>query len=138
MVEIMSQGSRQEILKLPKNIRQIGLPEEKKKIYVEDYVVTYMNQLASEHSNEQSAAILLGFYSKQKDVKLTFIHGAIGIPAAKVDEDSISFSSDIWEEIYNAISQALIISCTKTNQHQTCHIPHRSVTYNLVDIWLFL
>ena len=101
----MSQGSRQEILKLPKNIRQIGLPEEKKKIYVEDYVVTYMNQLASEHSNEQSAAILLGFYSKQKDVKLTFIHGAIGIPAAKVDEDSISFSSDIWEEIYNAIGK---------------------------------
>ena len=105
MVEIMSQGSRQEILKLPKNIRQIGLPEEKKKIYVEDYVVTYMNQLASEHPNEQRAAVLLGFYSKQRDVKLTFIHGAIGIPAAKVDEDSISFNSDVWEEIYNTIDK---------------------------------
>ena len=33
MVEIMSQMGSQEILKLPKNIRQIGLPEEKKKIY---------------------------------------------------------------------------------------------------------
>ena len=34
MVEIMSQSGYQEMLKLPKNIRQIGLPEEKKKIYV--------------------------------------------------------------------------------------------------------
>ena len=33
-------------LKLPKNIRQIGEPGEKRKIYVEDYVITYINQLA--------------------------------------------------------------------------------------------
>ena len=31
MVEVMSQSTNQEKLKLPKNIRQIGLPEEKKK-----------------------------------------------------------------------------------------------------------
>ena len=42
MIEVMSHLNSQEKLKLPKNIRQIGLPEEKKKIYVEDYVVTYM------------------------------------------------------------------------------------------------
>ena len=105
MVEIMSLSGYQEMLKLPKNIRQIGLPEEKKKIYVEDYVVTYMNQLAAEYPNQQSAAILLGVYSKQKDVRLTFIHGAIGIPAAKVEEDSISFNSEVWEEIYNAMGK---------------------------------
>ena len=104
-MEIMNQGGYQEILKLPKNIRQIGLPEEKKKIYVEDYVVTYMNQLAAESPNQQNAAILLGFYSKQKDVRLTFIHGAIGIPAAKVEDDVISFNSDVWEEIYNTMGK---------------------------------
>lgn len=103
MVEIMSPLNSQEKLKLPKNIRQIGLPEEKKKIYVEDYVVTYMNQLASEYSNQQSAAVLLGFHTKQNDVRLTFINGAIGIPAARVEEDQVSFCSDLWEEIYNTI-----------------------------------
>ena len=105
MVEVMSQSSSQEKLKLPKNIRQIGLPEEKKKIYVEDYVVTYMNQLASEYANRQSAAVLLGFHTKQDDVRLTFINGAIGIPAAKVEEDLVSFSSDLWEDIYGTMRQ---------------------------------
>lgn len=103
MVEIMSQNSHQEMLKLPKNIRQIGLPEEKKKIYIEDYVVTYMNQLASEYANKQSAAILLGFHTKQKDVRLTFINGAIGIPAAKVEDDQITFESELWEKIYDTM-----------------------------------
>lgn len=101
MVEVMSQVNHQEMLKLPKNIRQIGLPEDKRKIYVEDYVVTYMNQLAAEYPNQQSAAVLLGFYTRQKDMRLTFINGAIGIPAAKVEDDQISFSSDLWEEVYD-------------------------------------
>ena len=103
MIEIMSQLNGQEKLKLPKNIRQIGLPEEKRKIYVEDYVVTYMNQLASEYSNRQSAAILLGFHAKQEDMQLTFINGAVGIPAAEVEEDQISFRSDLWEDIYSTM-----------------------------------
>lgn len=105
MVEIMSQVKSQETVKLPKNIRQIGLPEEKKKIYVEDYVVTYMNQLASEYPNQQSAAILLGFYTRQNDMRLTFINGAIGIPNAKVDEDTVSFDSHLWEEMYDTIKK---------------------------------
>lgn len=99
----MSHLNSQEKLKLPKNIRQIGLPEEKKKIYVEDYVVTYMNQLASEYPNRQSAAVLLGFHTKQDDVRLTFINGAIGIPSASVDEDQVSFCSDLWESIYGTM-----------------------------------
>ena len=103
MVEIMSQMSGQEILKLPKNIRQIGLPEEKKKIYVEDYVVTYMNQLAETYANQQVAAILLGKYVKQKDTRLTFIHGAIGLPVAKVEDDRIAFDTRLWESIYEII-----------------------------------
>ena len=105
MVEVMSQSTNQEKLKLPKNIRQIGLPEEKKKIYVEDYVVTYMNQLASEYANRQNAAVLLGFYVRKDDMRLTFINGAIGIPSAKVGEDQIAFDSGLWEEIYNTIKK---------------------------------
>lgn len=105
MVEVMSQSTNQEKLKLPKNIRQIGLPEEKKKIYVEDYVVTYMNQLASEYANRQNAAVLLGFYVRKDDIRLTFVNGAIGIPAAKVGEDQITFDSGLWEEIYNTIKK---------------------------------
>ena len=38
-------------MELPKNITQIGVPDKKIKIYVEDYVVSYMkhfNRLASD------------------------------------------------------------------------------------------
>ena len=104
MIEVMSQLSSQEKLKLPKNIRQIGLPEDKKKIYVEDYVVTYMNQLASEYPNRQSAAVLLGYHVKQEEAVLTFINGAIGIPS-EVEEDQVSFCSDLWEDIYGTMKK---------------------------------
>ena len=33
-------------IRLPKNIRQVGTPQGGRRIYVEDYVITYLNQLA--------------------------------------------------------------------------------------------
>ena len=35
-------------LDLPKNVRQIGEPEENRKIYIEDYVITYLKRFAKE------------------------------------------------------------------------------------------
>ena len=34
-------------LELPKNVRQIGEPGENRKIYIEDYVITYLQSLSS-------------------------------------------------------------------------------------------
>lgn len=33
-------------MQLPKNIRQIATPDEKNRIYIEDYVSTYLHRLA--------------------------------------------------------------------------------------------
>ena len=54
-------------LKLPKNIRQVGKPGEKMKIYVEDYVITYINQIARESAEQQCLAVLLGRVGKMKE-----------------------------------------------------------------------
>ena len=45
---------------LPKNIRQIGMPEGNKRIYIEDYVMTYLKQLANPNSTFARGAILVG------------------------------------------------------------------------------
>ena len=73
MVEIKNQYTGREKLKLPKNIRQVGTPGAPRKIYVEDYVVTYMNQLAKDSGGRQAAAILLGFFTREDQTCLTFV-----------------------------------------------------------------
>ena len=58
MVEIKSEENN--TVQLPNNIRQVGTPGEKIKIYIEDYVMTYLNQMTGEKPALQKAALLLG------------------------------------------------------------------------------
>ena len=58
MVEIKSEENN--TVQLPNNIRQVGTPGEKIKIYIEDYVMTYLNQMTGEKPSLQKAALLLG------------------------------------------------------------------------------
>lgn len=46
--------------RLPKNIRQIGERERNKRIYLEDYVVTYLKQICESMKEEQRVFILYG------------------------------------------------------------------------------
>ena len=41
-------------IELPKNVRQIGDPEDRRKIYIEDYVITYLRRLAGEETLNSS------------------------------------------------------------------------------------
>lgn len=76
MVEIKYDESKSH-LKLPKNIRQIGRPDNRIKIYVEDYVVTYLNQVAQETPQEERLAILLGDTASDEDTAVVFVSGAV-------------------------------------------------------------
>ena len=69
MVEIKSQENN--TVKLPNNIRQVGTPGEKIKIYIEDYVMTYLNQITGEKPVEQKMALLLG-EKVQKEYRYLF------------------------------------------------------------------
>ena len=60
-------------LTLPKNIRQVGEPELGRKIYIEDYVTTYLQQYAKEEMLNTRAAILLGNSDHMKDTQYIFI-----------------------------------------------------------------
>ena len=49
-----------EYVKLPNNVRQIGEIKGKKKIYMEDYVYTFLKKIARNPHGDEVAAILFG------------------------------------------------------------------------------
>ena len=55
-------------LRLPKNIRQIGSPDGHKRIYMEDYVVTYLNYIARPGSTQARDSIRNGKRSGPKSM----------------------------------------------------------------------
>lgn len=78
-------GAKNEEKKLPKNVRQIGEAGKGKRIYLEDYAVTYLHQV--------EAAVLLGNIWEKEGVRYIFVRGAI-------QASDPAFEQDIWEEIY--------------------------------------
>lgn len=70
--------------KLPKNIRQIGDGNGEKRLYVEDYVVTYLNRLADE--KETARAVLIGMVKEQNLYPYIFIDGAVEVEDYRMDE----------------------------------------------------
>ena len=63
--------------KMPKNVRQIGNNSSDKKIYVEDYVMTFIRQLAGDNYSNSKTAVLVGQYIRMDNASMIFISGAI-------------------------------------------------------------
>lgn len=83
---------------LPKNIRQVGSPRGRHKIYIEDYVYTYLHTMAQK--KESCAAVFLGKSQVIKDIRYTFICGAVECGAAVFQWDNICLDDSFWEYIY--------------------------------------
>lgn len=84
---------------LPRNYRQIGEPGAKK-IYMEDYVYTYLNKLAQPENLYARGAILFGKIYKTSIGKCMFISGAAACQNFELDLDETIFSEESWAEIY--------------------------------------
>lgn len=92
-------------VKLPKNIRQIGLPPENKKIYIEDYVVSYLNYIGRPNCVQARGAVLLGKIEETKEGRAIFINGAVDAPNLEFDMDESEFTKEAWSEIYEDIKK---------------------------------
>jgi len=92
-------------LKLPKNIRQIGSPSGNKRIYIEDYVVTYLNYIARPGSTCARGAILLGETKKSDIGDIIFISGAVDAQNIEFDMDETEFTEEVWSEIYEQVKE---------------------------------
>ncbi len=88
---------------LPKNIRQEGSPRGRHKIYLEDYVYTYLRNMAKE--KEACAAVFLGKSQVEKDIRYTFISGLVECGAAVFQWDTICLDDSFWDYIYKEEKQ---------------------------------
>ena len=84
---------------LPKNFRQIGEPGAKK-IYMEDYVYTYLSKLAQPGNLYARGAILFGNTYQTTAGPCLFISGAAACQNFEFDLEESVFTEENWSEIY--------------------------------------
>ena len=61
--------------KLPKNIRQIGDRDDTVRLYIEDYVSTYLKRLFPSGGQDLRAGLLLGTERTENGVPFIFVNG---------------------------------------------------------------
>lgn len=102
------QGNRKKetskLYKIPKNIRQVGQPQDNPKIYAEDYVITFIRQLAEENTNAYQMAILLGEPVLINEMQYIFIRGAVEVNNVSTEEELL-LDQSTWSEIYEEIKK---------------------------------
>lgn len=109
MIEVIYENenpkkNKNEILfSIPRNIRQIGFGGDVYRIYIEDYVYTFLCRLSEKEKEENEAsgvlAVLTGEIKSAEDITYVFIKGAIVAEGAQAASDHIGFSEEIWKHI---------------------------------------
>lgn len=85
---------------LPKNIRQIGSPVGHTKVYIEDYVITFLNSLSMDKNTYVRGAILFGEKKLVENDTIIYVKGAIEGQNLELDLDETVFDDEVWREIY--------------------------------------
>ena len=101
MIEVIYKDEKQtakgneESFNLPKNIRQIGIPNEKYRIYIEDYVYTFLKKIAEKAEEEEkgAAAVFTGEIKWNSGTGYLFIRGALTAEAGEISEAERRLSS---------------------------------------------
>lgn len=91
-------------LLLPKNIRQIGSIQGTVRIYMEDYVYTYLHG-SGRSGWAHRGCIFLGSRCQENGQKYIFISGLVRIPDENFQDDVPEFSDLMWGGIYQEMKQ---------------------------------
>ena len=83
---------------LPKNVRQIGNVSDSSKIYVEDYVDTYFNQLCEKADQTLLGAFLIGEIVREGEEDYIYIFGAIQMTGLQQKGKDIAVGENTWKE----------------------------------------
>ncbi len=84
--------------KLPKNIRQIGNVSDNPKVYVEDYVDTFINQMCEKAKEEPIGAFLIGETFRKDDNDYIFIHGAVQMQDIEMRGNEVVIGDKTWKK----------------------------------------
>lgn len=86
--------------KLPKNIRQIGERDDMVRLYMEDYVNTYLKKLYPRSGQDLRVGLLLGSMEEQDGVPYLFVDGAMEMEDVTEDGERVIFSETAWKKAY--------------------------------------
>ena len=98
--------------KLPKNIRQVGERDQVVKLYIEDYVNTYLKRLYPAGGQDLRVGLLLGEIRTEDGVPFLFIDGAMEMEQVTREGEKVEFTEEAWKKAYQVMEQMF---------------PHRSV-----------
>lgn len=91
-----------EYRRLPENIRQIGELTGKTRIYIEDYVLTYIRR-NFEEKQEKEITVFIGKEGREEASQGIFIYGAVSL-AVDLREDA-GLTEEHWDELYQMMHQ---------------------------------
>ena len=83
---------------LPKNVRQIGNVSDSSKIYIEDYVDTFFNQLCEKAEQEMLGAFLVGETVQEEDQDYIYVYGAIRMKELVVKGKDFVIGEHVWKD----------------------------------------
>ncbi len=91
--------------KLPKNIRQIGERDQMVRLYVEDYVNTYLKRLYPTGGQDLRIGLLLGSAEEHEGVPFIFIDGALEMEGVTQEGEVVAFTEEAWKRAYQNIEE---------------------------------
>lgn len=91
--------------RLPKNIRQVGERDQILKLYVEDYVNTYLKRLYPAGGQDLRVGLLLGELRNQEGTTYILVDGAMEMEEVDQEDGKILFHEDAWQKAHRTIEQ---------------------------------
>lgn len=90
-------------MELPKNLIQMGKPDRTHKIFVEDYIISYIKEWNRESDGQPAGIALYGQVYKESNYKYYFMYGASRIEG--LDRRGPYLSQSDREEINNVCNR---------------------------------
>lgn len=90
---------------LPKNIRQIGERDQAVKLYVEDYVNTYLKRLYPTGGQDLRVGLLVGECRIQDGIPFLFADGALEMENVTREGQKAEFTEEAWKKAYEVMEQ---------------------------------
>lgn len=91
--------------KLPKNIRQIGERDQSVRLYLEDYVNTYLKRLYPRGGQDLRVGLLLGNIEEHDGTPYLFVDGAMEMEEVTESGEKVVFNESAWKKAYQGIEQ---------------------------------
>ena len=105
MIEIIQDGQATPRIKLPRNLRQIGNPSGEHKIYVEDFVYTFLHPSSREEAGNPKVAIIVGTQEEEHGTQYYFVRGAFYIDDMTFERGLPQFSEEHWGFAYKQMKE---------------------------------